>query len=641
MKRIVIILLLALALPLLASPAEAQGGPSEGLLDRVFTDLSTRIGKNVTWRRMDGRYLWEEVAASNDNLGCETPGAAAPGVTRAWKINIDLTGVGQYEYRASLDGNIVLFCTGTGLGISPTVTPGGAVVPSTGGGSGSSADQPPSTTATTTYASPVVGYLSDDGNVRVAQVGATTAPTAITGDANGGTLNLYWSANVLYSNLVWSPDGTRLAFTSVSNEGRDTRVWVATTGSAPVQVATGNYAVDLGIAWSPDGTEIAYPVATNQPANLPGDPNAQIYQMQAVSVLGGQPRVAGSIAYGVGCGGGGYSPARVRYYYASGYEGNPPGILWTNAGFVHKTNCTGRGLALTNFNGQRVWSGMYGRPALSPNGQTLVALQFTNMSPDPTGLILINVVNGQVTPLSAPLGLDQVGWSADGGTLYVSTRTLLRNVQAPANVSVFTEGVFTLTLWALPASGAATPTALYTGEGYAIVGIQASRTAAVIGFTLIESDETIVTTGKAPAPRLGFASTVPNTPGFPMFLLGAGSQMNFSAAAGFTAVPAAVIARNSDVSGTTGDNPLGLRVGGTAYVTPGGNVNVRREPAISADNVVGILRPGDVVNILNGPQVAGNLRWWQVSRVPDGLSGWVVDQYVDSAGKVETNILPR
>ena len=54
---------------------------------------------------------------------------------------------------------------------------------------------------------------------------------------------------------AWSPDGTRLAFSS--DRGGNYHIWVMNAdGSSPVQLSTQNYSSNA--TWSLDGTRIAY-----------------------------------------------------------------------------------------------------------------------------------------------------------------------------------------------------------------------------------------------------------------------------------------------------------------------------------------------------------------------------------------------
>lgn len=649
MRRLLALLILASVVTLgliAASGVRAQAGPSEATLDAVFNDLSRRTGREVTWRRaLLGEYSWQEAIVTNDNLGCESEGRAAPGVTRAWEINISLYQVGTYNYRTNFDGSILLFCRGTGLGadqgagsvitpIPPTPTP----IP----------PPPPVTTAPTTYAAPILAYRNTAGDVTIFGLGATTGPTAVTGDARGGVDPdvLSYQSERNYANLQWSPDGARLAFQDSGG------LYVLSSDAAPVQVAGGVLGV-ISAAWSPDGSEIAYAVDTRQTA--PDNPSASLIQLQAVPAAGGSPRVAGTIAHMVGCGGGGRGPAGQLFERETGYEGNPQALYWTAQGFVHLSGCTGVGLVLSDPSGSRLWEQAdLARPVLSPDRSQIAAVRIaagTNSAPTPTGVVLVDVDSGQSTPLNVSGIPDQLAWSADGQSLYYSTRTprgtVARQPNAPLPDFFNAETtLYTVELWSVPVSGGA-PTPLWSGDGFAIGRISASSTAAVVAFSLIQHEGALyqlavpganpaALLAAAPQVQIGFVSLTPDTPGYPFFLQGGASAPAFGGAAQFTAIPAAQTAPALP----TGDNPLGLQLGGKARVTSDTNVNVRIEPKIAPGNVLTLLRPGDTVTILNGPVSADDLRWWQVRRDSDGASGWVADQVSDGQGSVTDNLTP-
>jgi hypothetical protein len=432
----------------------------------------------------------------------------------------------------------------------------------------------------------------------------------------------------------------------------------AASEQAATQVAT-NVVSQFNPAWSADGGEIAYAVDTGQPA---GDPNQplSLLQVQAVPAGGGQPRVVGSFGWGVGCGGGGWGPGTALYFNEAGYEGNNQLFVWTPQGFIHSTNCTGVGLALTNFTGQKVWEvpGV-GRAAIAPDGTRAVALQFNQDPTAPTGLVIVDLATGAITPLPGQPGADQVAWSGDGSLILYSTRTPLRTVKLTNTSGVLPETFsevqsYTVALWSMPAGGGQS-TQLFSQEGHAIGVIAVSPTVALAAFSFVESEVTVVEQANAgaaaavvfaaaPKIKIGMAALVPGTAGYPYFFDGNGGRPIFSRGAQFTAVPARITVPTqpggSVPGGAAGDNPLGLKIGGRAVVPPGGNVNLRTAPVIASNNVLGIIRPGDYVTVLAGPSVTNGQRWWQVRRESDGAVGWVVDQVTNAQGQIENNIVP-
>jgi dipeptidyl aminopeptidase/acylaminoacyl peptidase len=484
--------------------------------------------------------------------------------------------------------------------------------------------------------------------VTIFGLGATSGPTAVTGDARGGVLPEFFNyqAERNYADLQWSPDGERLAFQDSGS------LYVLTSDEAPVQIAGGVMGI-LSAAWSPDGSEIAYAVDARQTA--PDNPSASVIQLQAVPAEGGSPRVAGTITHIVGCGGGGRGPSGQLYERETGYEGNRQAVFWTSHGFVHMNGCNGVGLVLSDPSGDRLWEqAELARPVLSPDRSRIAAVRIgagPDGAPTPTGIVLVDVESGESTPLNVSGIPDQIAWSADGQSLYYSTRTQSDTIPLQPNAPLpdfFRPEtlLYTVELWSVPVSGGES-TQLWTGDGFAIGRISASSTAAVVAFSLIQHEGVLYRAAvpgadpaaliaAAPQIQIGLVSLAPDTPGYPFFLQGGASSPAFSGAAQFTAVPAVQMAPTLP----SGDNPLGLQIGGKALVTSDINVNVRIEPRIAPGNVLTLLRPGDTVTILNGPVSADDLRWWQVRRDSDSSSGWVADQVIDAQGAVTDNLTP-
>jgi Bacterial SH3 domain len=630
-------------------PAQAQGGPSDPVKDAIFADLSARIGRPLNWRRLDGSWTFEELVVNNNNLGCDNGGNVAPGVTRAWRFDINLPGIGTYAYHLTLDGSVIILCSGTGIGApgAPVATP----LPAIGGGGISQPEQPASANQPTTYASPVVAFLSADGNVRVSTLNPTTTATSITGDAlakrvEGG----YIQYQRRYSHLRWSPDGLRLAYLDTTQG----KLFIVSSGTGPLELASGLNALFPPV-WL-GSTEIAYAVSTGA-----GGPDglSTVEQVQAIAVTGGTPRVVGQFVHGTGCGGAGYGPAMALYLTESNlglaFHVLPTGIL-------HSVNCSPGGVAFSNLAGELIWSlPNKGRFALSPDGARIATIRL-NGADQPDGIDLVNVTTGQVTPLSTNANPDVVAWSGDGATLIYGTRTLRETVSLPENAGrdwMSSIDRFDLRLYAMPAAGGAS-TDLFSTVGFAIGTISPSPNTALAAFTVIGDEEAMARAAAlggseaavaslGPIVKLHVAALAFGIPGYPFEMPGMAGSPALSLAPQFGGVPGAVVPGVSvvpptaaaPITGTTGDNPLGLVVGGKAVVPAGGNVNLRSEPnRANPANVLGILRPGDIVTVLSGPLPADGLRWWQVRRDTDGVTGYVVDQFTNSAGGVENNLLP-
>lgn len=623
------------------APVFAQFGPSEDTFDRIFQDISSRIGRTIVRNRVPGSWTWEEIIVNDDNLGCPNGGRAAPGQTRAFKVTVIIDGTGVYEYRVSLDNRILFFCTGEGLGATTPAPPSTLPGPGTVAPPPVFPAQPPANTQPTTFQPPVIAYLGFDGNVYVTSLGINPGPVPITGDAQGGisTQSVYYEARRLYNSLRWSPDGARLLFRA------DDRLYVATSGQPPIQVATG-LAPGIPGAWSPDGSEIAYAVETRQSIS-PASPD-QILQVQALPATGGQPRVVGQIIYGYGCGGGGggFSPATILLFNDVGYNGFNQTFEWLTNGILHTTRCTGTGLALSALDGKRIWDRPdLARAALSPDKTRIIATKYNPQTNQVFDLEVLDVGSGQaISTMSIPM-IDRVAWSGDGGSIIYSTITLRAVISGNPNLPSpplpawpVNAPINALQLFAMPAAGGQA-LQIFAGEGFAI-GTITPAASNLVAFTLIESDAAMVqrinenarpdsVSAAAPRTRVGVAALPPGVSGYPYLFDGNGSQPAISRVGEFRAVPAQVQPFvSSVVSG--GDNPLGLVIGGRAVVPPGLNVNMRTDPTTVGSNVIGIIRPGDTVTILAGPRFSDGLRWWQVRRDADGEIGWVAD--VDRQG---------
>jgi hypothetical protein len=651
-----------------ATPAVfAQGAPTEAAFDRIFSDVSTRVGRVISRTRFDGTWSYEGVVVNDNNLGCQNGQQNAPGQTRAWVVRVSVTGLGSYEYRVSNDSSIVFYCSGVGVGAevvlaTPVIPP---PLPPPAGGVRLPVPPPPGVTnQVVTFQAPIMAFIGRDGNVYVTSLNGNLGYVPLTGDAlgvveDGG----YTNYSKLYGNLRWSPDGSRLAFVEYTTQ----TLYVASSGGQPFPVASG-LAVEIPYSWSPDGAQIAF-AARGAPV---GDSPNFVYPIQAVPATGGSLTTIGQIAFGVGCGGGGFSPSLVNYYREVGYNGGNVIFKWLPNGFLHTARCDSVGLALTAFGGQRLWlADNISRMQIAPNLTRAAAVQY-NMG-ELGSVVIVDLSNGAVTPIASPIGVDQVGWSSDSSTLLLATRQLTQQVgvnpgaQLGQQFGLANGQSYTLGLYAVPVAGG-TLQQIYSSEGYSIGAITPSPNAALIAFTITESEvamnvrvnandsiQNILSV--APRVKLGIAALPIGTPGYPYVLAADGGTPAFSAAGAFTAQPANLLTVQPQVpvlppappaaptavsalSATAGENPLGLVVNGRAIVPPGDTVVVRTSPQYLRDrsNARGMLRPNDTVRILSGPVFADNLRWWQVQRESDGFSGWVVDQYIDANGKVETSL---
>jgi Tol biopolymer transport system component len=636
------------AAPLAATLAQSE---PTAIVDAALRDLSQHLGRTLTRGTVDN-WTWEQIDFPDASLGCPQPGQTyAQAVTRGYKLTFIVNGT-AYDYRATNNGQVLFLCRNA----PPAAAPTSQTVNTTP----TAAPTLPAPVATTFQKA--LTYVGPDGNVYISGIGQG-AGMALTSDAGGTQIQTppFFKFDHVYGQFRWSPDGTKLLYTDLSNG----TLWLVISGQKPLRIASG--IPQYPGAWSPDGSEIAYAVETKQPQGT-----GFVRQVQAVPVtptgIGG-PRVAGSFVEVVGCGGGTADPGQFMYSVETGFGGNELTMDWIQQGFVYSTACSGVGLALASSNGQVIWNiGDVGRAVISSDHSRIVAIQ--GIDRNQNKLVTVDLSNGTVTPISSEANPDHAVWSADGQSIVYSTQA-----PQPATDATFpdVEKVFGInnfaavnnlaSLWQIPVGGGQS-VQLFQSLGYAIGLISPAPDKSVIAFSFINSAAQMVQqlNNRSPlnqaitfAPRPRVYSLVLNT-NTPPVLLSIGGKPSFSTAS-FVAVPAAsggitpqpaqptqptqapqptqpLPTAQTQSNNTGGPN---LVVGGRAMVTtPAGNpLNLRKTPGLTAP-VLGILKPGAVVTIVAGPQFADNLRWWQVKASDDAVPGWVVDQVTDATGTTTT-----
>jgi len=624
-RRLSILLILIAAGLAIFTPVHAQEPTT--IVDAALQDLSQKLGRPITRANVD-TWTWEQTDFPDSSLGCPQPGQAyAQVVTRGYKITFTVKGV-VYDYRATNDGKSVFQCIPGG------VAPAGQATSAPTQSAATPAGQP------ATYQNPLA-YIGANGNVYITDSNLSGAGTPITEDSTLETANMgYPTPTRSYGLFRWSPDGSKLAFV----EQRANTLYLAVSGQKPIEIARG-LAVLYPPAWSQDGSEIAYAVETNQQQE--GDKVAR--QVQAINVASGQPgmpRVVGTFAQGVGCGGGPADPAVAAYMAEAGYEGNAQALVWTPQGFVHTINCFGVGIALTNPGGQMVWAIPFAsRIAVAPDRARAVAIRQDPNSRTQQGIVMIDLSNGSAKDFVVNAASDQLAWSTDGQTIVYSTAVFKQAVkgdpQAATGQQLFAgmwplEGnILDVGLWRVPAAGG-DPTQIYKKEGHRIGAIAASSSQIVFSYIpslaiLVQQINNGASVSQAltfiPRPQLLAIQGQPNPISGGQPALGSGS---------FMAIPAVVAPVVQPTNAPGNVAPPNLTIGGQAVVSTTGNdpLNLRQSPTRAA-KVLRILKQGAVVTILAGPQSAEGFRWWQV-RADDGQVGWVVDQVTDETGTTNT-----
>lgn len=254
----------------------------------------------------------------------------------------------------------------------------------------------------------------------------------------GGQLSIYTAdgtatvnnpTNRGVSNLVWSPDGSKLAYI-LADENFQARVMVAdAAGGDPAMLETGPLAAGFPLAFTPDGDLLFA-------AHADVIPQANQGVLTTVNRIkpeaGAVPQVIGSFPFGVGCGGGSSIPADWQYWGETGFGGNYLTLAWTDYGLLYSTTCAGSGLALLDLTTgeSRQVAGEtlsaqgpsvvgIGRAALAPDGRLVAAVRTRYSEPNLIrSLAVVDLATGTVTDVSTAFEPDQVAWGPDGSVFY-------------------------------------------------------------------------------------------------------------------------------------------------------------------------------------------------------------------------------
>ncbi|MFN8371664.1 MAG: hypothetical protein U0694_02140 [Anaerolineae bacterium] len=258
------------------------------------------------------------------------------------------------------------------------------------------------------------------------------------------------------NSLVWSDDGTLLAYL-MYDENYQSRVMVTDgSGQTPQMLETGALEGGFPITFTPDGN-----ILYVQQGVFPSDASApyQSQLMQIAPTVGAQPSVVGTITYSVGCGGGSPYPADWQYTSASGGFGGSFLVLeWTDYGILYSVNCAGFGLALFDPNTGEARAltpdafsalsdpapqSVYGRARLSADGSAVVGIRSQLGQDLLFTLYTADLATGTITDIPSSHMPEQAGWGPDGSVVYM-TREQVSNLTAnlTAEQSAALEQVF-------------------------------------------------------------------------------------------------------------------------------------------------------------------------------------------------------
>jgi Tol biopolymer transport system component len=289
-------------------------------------------------------------------------------------------------------------------------------------------------------------------------------------DGSGQTPLTRLTADTITSiHSAWSPDGTKIAYDSTrALDGRnvavlDVNIWIMNadgTGAMPLTTLKASLASSVFPVWSPDGTKIAFTSSRALNGMDAAIPARNIWVMNADGT-GAQPLTTLTVASSVDPA---WSPdgTKIAFVSARTLDGKNTGIAGPNIWIM---NADGSGqTALTQLT--TPYNMTFESPVWSPDGRTIAYVSSRALDGSDAGSLVSNIwtmnANGTsakaVTALTAASSY-QPTWSSDGSKiLFCSTRAL--------NGSDATSSYATWNLWLMNTDGTGlTPFTKSTASG--------------------------------------------------------------------------------------------------------------------------------------------------------------------------------
>jgi hypothetical protein len=442
-----------------------------------------------------------------------------------------------------------------------------------------------------------------------------------------------------YSNPVWSPDGTLLAYTG-NPDGAGVKLYLVDQAGlgTPVVLANG-LNTPFPISFTPDSSQVVYAQVADGGNTVP-----QRIDVFAVAPRAGAPPLRlGTFDYRGGCGGGGtIDPSEFRYSAETnqplGY--NTPVMHMTAFGLLHSTSCLDDNqLVVLDVNtGTVAPLPVRGDAFVSTDGTIIVVpgADRLNLISDPTRPITEIRISG--TP-------DRIGFGGEGD-IYYSTRAFVAQTPMPADIRDRVGEV----LYLMPLSYEISlfrfnlrngvNERLYTESAYGIGRLGGTFDGETLIFSQIPNPDFWVnalaqgTLSLDEIDGAGFYDFV-DTEIYALNLADKSVQPIADGWRWLAVNPALVEPVATPTLPPTLTpvppeaptlSPSGLAAGVEATVSEVlVALNVRENPGTGA-RVVEIILPGDRVTILDGPIFMEGFTWWEVRVEESTAVGWAVEQ---------------
>jgi hypothetical protein len=459
--------------------------------------------------------------------------------------------------------------------------------------------------------------------------------------ADGGSARQI-TANGGYSSTIWSPDGTRLAYTG-NPDGTSVRLYVIDrAGDGTPIIAAQGLNTDFPISFSPDSSRLLYALAA--PANN-GFQQIDLYSVEPRS--GAAPARIGGFEYQAACAENNSTvdPSERRYTGEVSGTTSVPQLQIMTFGLLHSTTCldTSRLRVLDLGTNQSTDLPFSGRAFPSPDRTFAVF-------PRSDRLTIMSSPNSPLTEIAVNGAPDQVGFGANGD-IYFSTRQFVEQTPLSPDIAAqlgqvlffmprsYAVGVYRFNI----RTGALQK--LYEAAAYGVGRLGGTADGVLAIFSVVPNPPVWIRAIEGGALQVGSEEffDAAQTDIYAVSLIDSSitqigtswEQIAINTSLGDSATfapptPTPPPTATPPPSATPPPTPTatprasGLAVGMVATVNDQlTGLNLRESPGTAA-RVIEVLLPGDQVTIIEGTFPREGFDWWRIE-TPSGARGWIAE----------------